>query len=210
MHKVTAAVIFHPTHPLILGQNSLCKRILLPVDYAARHPEAVLLHTFSAKGVAQAQVHLIGCACLTVCWGPVTADKCYRSIFQFFTKHVKTGRSSLTSSYWCIVPHSNTVFVCFLLNWLCQAIDWDYNLYVDMSKEILIPDEVDIVLGFMYVGGGSGLSRIAPEGQWQDSRRQGILRIICESKQNKSDGKKSIFIKLYETLSIDSNVLLKN
>lgn len=117
-----------------------------------------------------------------LCWGPVTADKCYRSIFQFFTKYVKTGRSSLTSSCWCIVPHSNTVGFCFfLLNWLFQAIDRDYNLYVDMSKEILIPDEVDIVLGFMYVGGGSGLSRIAPEGQWQDSRRQWILRIICES-----------------------------
>lgn len=28
---------------------------------------------------------------------------------------------------------------------------------------MFIPDDVDMVLGFMYAGGGSGLSRIAPE-----------------------------------------------
>lgn len=181
MHKVTAAVIFHPTHPLILGQNSLCKRILLPVDYAARHPEAVLLHTFSAKGVAQAQIHLIGCACLTVL-GSCNSWQVLQIHISIFYK-IRENWSIITVFF--MLVHCSTQqyrgFFFFLLNWLCQAIDWDYNLYVDMSKEILIPDEVDIVLGFMYVGGGSGLSRIAPEGQWQDSRRQWILRIICES-----------------------------
>ena len=42
--------------------------------------------------------------------------------------------------------------------------------HLEMSSDIrnIIPDEVDMVLGLIYVGGGSGLSRIAPEGQQGD------------------------------------------